>query len=126
MKIATIVIRVLLAGMYLFASIPYFLKIIPGEMPAMTADQTTFMTGITASVYLMPLIKGTELISGILLLIGRTAPLGALLIFPVTLNIFLYHAFLGPKELPMVAVMLIFNVFLFFAYKQKYLPIISK
>jgi len=126
MKIVTIVIRVLLAGMYLFASIPYFLKIMPGEMPAMTADQMTFMTGITASVYLMPLIKGTELISGILLLIGRTAPLGALLIFPVTLNVFLYHAFLGPKELPMVAVMLIFNMFLFFAYKQKYLPIISK
>ncbi len=95
-------------------------------MPAKTADQMTFMTGIKASVYLMPLIKGTELISGILLLIGRTAPLGALLIFPVTLNIFLYHAFLGPKELPMVAVMLIFNMFLFFAYKQKYLPIISK
>lgn len=126
MKIAIIVVRVLLAGMYLFASIPFFLKIMPGEMPAMSAAQTTFMTGLTASVYLMPLIKGTELISGILLLIGRTAPLGALLIFPVTLNIFLYHAFLGPKELPIVGVMLIFNVFLFFAYRQKYLPILSK
>jgi putative oxidoreductase len=126
MKIAIIVIRVLLGGMYLFASIPYFLKIMPAEMPAMTADQTTFMAGITASVYLMPLIKATELVSGILLLIGRTAPLGALIVFPVTLNIFLYHAFLGPKELPMVAVMLIFNVLLFFAYRQKYLPLVSK
>ena len=65
MKIATIVIRLLLAAMYLFASVPYFLKIMPGEMPAMTAAQTTFMTGVTASVYLMALIKGTELISGI-------------------------------------------------------------
>ncbi len=126
MKIAIIIIRVLLGGMYLFASIPYFLKIMPAEMPAMTADQTTFMAGITASVYLMPLIKATELVSGILLLIGRTAPLGALIVFPVTLNIFLYHAFLGPKELPMVAVMLIFNVLLFFAYRQKYLPLVSK
>jgi len=126
MKIAIIIIRVLLGGMYLFASIPYFLKIMPAEMPAMTVDQTTFMAGITASVYLMPLIKATELVSGILLLIGRTAPLGALIVFPVTLNIFLYHAFLGPKELPMVAVMLIFNVLLFFAYRQKYLPLVSK
>ncbi|MFD2288093.1 DoxX family membrane protein [Pedobacter petrophilus] len=126
MKIAIIIIRVLLGGMYLFASIPYFLKIMPTEMPPMTADQTTFMAGLTASVYLMPLIKATELVSGILLLIGRTAPLGALIIFPVTLNIFLYHAFLGPKQLPMVAVMLIFNVLLFFAYRQKYLPLVSK
>ncbi|MGO4878912.1 DoxX family protein [Pedobacter psychrotolerans] len=125
MKIAAIVVRLLLAAIYLFASVPYFLKIMPGEMPAMTADQTTFMTGVTASVYLMPLIKGTELVSGILLLIGRTAPLGALLIFPVTLNIFLYHAFLGPQQLPMVAAMLILNVFLFYAYRQKYLPIVT-
>lgn len=126
MKIAIIVIRVLLGGMYLFASIPFFLKIMPAEMPAMTATQTTFMTGITASVYLMPLVKATELVAGILLLIGRTAPLGALIIFPITLNIFLYHAFLGPKDLPMVAVMLIFNIVLFFAYRQKYLPLVSK
>ena len=84
------------------------------------------MAGVMASVYLMPLIKVTELVSAILLLIGRTAPLGAIIIFPVTLNIFLYHAFLGPQQLPMVAVMLIFNIFLLFAYHKKYLPIISK
>lgn len=125
MKIAVIIIRVLLGAMYLFASISYFVKYMP-EGQKMTAVQTTFMAGVMASVYLMPLIKVTELVSGLLLLIGRTAPLAALIIFPVTLNIFLYHLFLGPKELPMVAVMLIFNLFLFYAYRQKYLPIISK
>lgn len=125
MRITALVARLLLAAMYVFASVPYFLKIMPAEMPAMTAGQTTFMTGITASVYLLPLIKGTELVCGILMLIGRTAPLGALLIFPVTLNIFLYHAFLGPQQLPMVAAMLILNIFLFYAYRQKYLPIVS-
>ncbi|MFC3559364.1 DoxX family membrane protein [Pedobacter jamesrossensis] len=125
MKIAVIIIRVLLGAMYLFASVSYFMKYMPAGQQ-MSADQTTFMAGVMASVYLMPLIKITELVSGILLLIGRTAPLAALIIFPITLNIFLYHAFLGPKELPMVALMLIFNLFLFFAYRKKYLPIISK
>jgi putative oxidoreductase len=125
MKIAVIIVRVLLAAMYLFASVSYFLNIMP-KAPEMTAAQTSFMTGMMASVYLFPLIKITELVGGILLLIGRTAPLGALIIFPVTLNIFLYHAFLGPKDLPMVAVMLLFNLFLFYAYRAKYLPIVSK
>jgi len=125
MKIAVIIVRVLLAAMYLFASVSYFLNIMP-KAPEMTAAQTSFMTGLMASVYLFPLIKITELVGGILLLIGRTAPLGALIIFPVTLNIFLYHAFLGPKDLPMVAVMLLFNLFLFYAYRAKYLPIVSK
>ena len=125
MKIAVIIVRVLLAAMYLFASVSYFLNLMP-KAPEMTAAQTSFMTGIMASVYLFPLIKITELVGGILLLIGRTAPLAALIIFPVTLNIFLYHAFLGPKDLPMVAVMLLFNLFLFYAYRAKYLPIVSK
>lgn len=125
MKIAVIIVRVLLAAMYLFASVSYFLKLMP-KAPEMTAAQTSFMTGLMASVYLFPLIKITELVGGVLLLIGRTAPLAALVVFPVTLNIFLYHAFLGPKDLPMVAVMLLFNLFLFYAYRAKYLPIVSK
>lgn len=125
MKIAIIIVRVLLGLMYLFASVVYFINY-TREAPKLSADQTTFMAGVMASVYLMPLIKVTELVSAILLLIGRTAPLGAIIIFPVTLNIFLYHAFLGPQQLPMVAVMLIFNIFLLFAYHKKYLPIISK
>ncbi|WP_145861129.1 DoxX family membrane protein [Pedobacter suwonensis] len=125
MKIAVIVVRVLLAAMYLFASVSFFLHLMP-KAPEMTAAQTTFMSGVMASVYLMPLIKATELIGGILLLINRTAPLAAVIIFPVTLNIFMYHAFLGPKDLPMVSVMLLFNLFLFYAYRARYLPIVSK
>lgn len=126
MKIAVIVVRVLLAAMYIYASVIFFFNLMPKEMPAMSAAQTTFMSGVMASVYLMPLIKATELISGILLLINRTAPLAAVIIFPVTLNIFLYHAFLGPKDLPMVSAMLLVNLFLFYAYRSRYLPIVSK
>ncbi len=126
MKIAVIVVRVLLAAMYIYASVIFFFNLMPKEMPAMSAAQTTFMSGVMASVYLMPLIKATELISGILLLINRTAPLAAVIIFPVTLNIFLYHAFLGPKDLPMVSAMLLLNLFLFYAYRSRYLPIVSK
>lgn len=125
MKIAVIVVRVLLAAMYLFASVSFFLHLMP-KAPEMTAAQTTFMSGVMASIYLMPLIKVTELVGGVLLLINRTAPLAALIIFPVTLNIFLYHAFLGPKDLPLVGAMLIFNLFLFYAYRAKYMPIVSK
>ena len=126
MKIAIIIMRVLLGAMYLFASVTYFLHLMP-KAPAMTAAQTTFMTGVMASVYLFPLIKITELLCGAMLLIGRTAPLASIIIFPVTLNIFLYTAFLAqPKDLPMSAVMLLFNLILLYAYRAKYLPIVSK
>jgi putative oxidoreductase len=126
MKIAIIIIRVLLGALYLFASVTYFLNLMP-KAPEMTAAQTSFMTGIMASVYLFPLIKITELVCGVMLLIGRTAPLASIIIFPVTLNIFLCNAFLAqPKDIPMGTVMLLFNLFLLYAYRAKYLPIVSK
>jgi len=126
MKIAVIVIRVLLGALYLFASVSYFLNLMP-KAPEMTAAQTSFMTGVMASVYLFPLIKITELLCGVMLLIGRTAPLAAIIIFPVTLNIFLYTAFLAqPKDIPMSAVMLLFNLVLLYVYRAKYMPIVSK
>jgi putative oxidoreductase len=126
MKIAIIIIRVLLGALYLFASVSYFLNLMP-KAPEMTAAQTSFMTGVMASVYLFPLIKITELLCGVMLLIGRTAPLASIIIFPITLNIFLYGVFLAqPKDIPMGAVMLLFNLVLLYVYRAKYLPIVSK
>lgn len=125
MKIVNIIVRVLLGAMYVFGAVSFFLHLGPKEMPKMTAEQTTFMAGLNVS-YLFTLIKATELIAGLLLLINRKAALGAIVAFPVTLNIFLYHAALAPEQMIIATLMLIFNLYLFYAYRSKYLPIVSK
>ena len=125
MKIVNIIVRVLLGAMYVFGAVSFFLHLGPKEMPKMTAEQTTFMAGLNVS-YLFTLIKATELIAGLLLLVNRTAALGAIVAFPVTLNIFLYHAALAPEQMIIATLMLIFNLYLFYAYRSKYLPIVSK
>ncbi|MBC6110790.1 DoxX family membrane protein [Pedobacter fastidiosus] len=119
MKIAIIIVRLLLGALFVFGAVVYFFHI-PMEEPAMSVDQKTFMSGVMASVYLFPLIKATELICGLALVIGRFVPLAVVVIFPVTLNIFLYHAFLGPKDLPMAVILLLANLFLAYAYRKNY------
>lgn len=119
MKIAVIIVRVLLGALFVFGAVVYFLHL-PMKQPEMSADQKTFMAGVMASVYLFPLIKITELVCGLALIIGRFVPLAVVVIFPVTLNILLYHAFLGPAELPMAVVLLLANLFLAYAYRKNY------
>src|SRR3989338_6957662 len=57
---------------------------------------TAFMTGIMGSGYFFPLLKVTETTCGLLLLIRYASPLALIVLAPITLNIFLFHAFLTP------------------------------
>ncbi|WP_316800754.1 DoxX family protein [Pedobacter frigidisoli] len=125
MKIVTTVARVLLGALFLWGGIAFFFHLGPKEMPKMSADQTTFMSGLNVS-YLFKFVKVTELLAGLLLLINRTAALGAIVALPITLNIFLYNAILAPEQMVMGIVILLFNLYLLYAYREKYLPMVSK
>lgn len=77
----------------------------------------TFNEGIQAAVYLMPLIKGMELLCGLAFLSNRRVALATVLIFPIALNILLVHVFLAPEGLPVALFVLVAN--LFFAVRNK-------
>lgn len=47
--------------------------------------------------YLWPLVKATEVTSGLLLITGIFVPLALVLLAPVVLNILLFHLFLSPS-----------------------------
>jgi uncharacterized membrane protein YphA (DoxX/SURF4 family) len=57
---------------------------------------TTYMIGIMAAGYFFPLLKITEVVSGLLLLTGFAAPVALVILAPVTLHIILFHLFLTP------------------------------
>lgn len=125
MKIATIIIRILLGLLYTFAAVSYFFHF--GEQPAMEGNAKLFMDGIMASGYLMPLAKITELVCGLALIVGLFAPLATVIIFPVTLNILLIQVFTMHSTSGAVTgtIMLAFNLFLAYAYREKYKPMLT-
>ena len=65
----------------------------PSEIPAGAAALGGAMAG---SGYMFPLIKGTEVLVGALLLSNRFVPLALTILAPVTVNIVLFHAVLAP------------------------------
>ena len=118
MKIATLVARIALGLIYTVFSAAFFFNLLPNELPEGSAGQ--FVMGLAASGYIMYVVKVIELVCGIALLFGRFVPLASVVIFPITLNIFLFHAFLAPDGLIMGIVMLAGNLLLFYRHRDSY------
>ena len=89
-------------------------------LPPPTGKAATFMGGLMAAPYFFPVLKITEIVSGALLLSRFYTPLALVLLAPITLQIFLFHVVLAPAGLPMAIGMLLFHVFLGYAYRSYY------
>lgn len=124
MKKALLMSRILFGALLLFASISFFLQ--SGETPELSGPMATFMAGILASQYLLPLAKVVELICGIAFVSGFYVPLATVVIFPITVNIVLIHVFLEPNGLPMAAAVLAANLFLAYAHRDRYKGLLEK
>lgn len=123
MKIAVIVVRVLMGLMFAFASIVVLFKLMPE--PVQTGNVKIFMEGMAASVYLMTTVKIFELLCALAFLSGRFVPLAAVVIFPIILNILLFHVFLEPSGLPIAILLMLGNLFLAYYYRDNYKAILA-
>jgi uncharacterized membrane protein YphA (DoxX/SURF4 family) len=118
MKIATIIVRVLIGLLLLFASISFFFKLAPE--PETTGNFKAFNMGLVASTYLLPLAKTIELLCGVSFLTGRYVTLANILILPITVNILFINFFLAPEGLPIAALLFLANLFLIYRYWDNY------
>jgi uncharacterized membrane protein YphA (DoxX/SURF4 family) len=75
-------------------------------MPPLEADAGAFMGALAATGYMFPLIKGSEVVAGLLLLSGRAVGFAGMLLAPIVANIVLFHAVLAPSgiALPLIIV----------------------
>lgn len=119
MKIATIVVRILLGGMMLFASLSYFFNFGP-EQPKPTGDLATLMAGFIASKYIFPVAKTIELVTSLTILSGKFMKIGVIILLPISINIFLIHLMVTKTDIPMAAGILISNLFLIYTNWDSY------
>lgn len=123
MKIAIIIVRLLTGLIFLFASIIVLFNLMP--QPEMKGNAKLFMDGLMATGYFMTLLKITELVCGIAFVSGRFVPLATVVIFPVTLNILCYHAFVAPEGLPVAIPLMLGNLFLAYACRNNYKTLLA-
>lgn len=112
-----------LLGIILFVfGLNKFLQFLPA--PEMTGAPGEFFAALFATGYMFPFIAVVEIVSGALLLSNRFVPLALVLSAPVTLNILLFHLVLDIATIPVGGLTFLLNLYLLFAYKKYYDPML--
>jgi hypothetical protein len=75
--------------------------------------------------YMFPLIKGTEVLVGVLLLTNRFVPLALAIAAPVVVNIVAFHAFLAPEGMVIPIILLALHLSLAWSYRKVYGPMLA-
>ena len=119
MKKATTICRILLGFIYILFGLDYFLHFIPYQ-PNHTGRVAAFKAALLGVGYFYPMIKSIQIVGGISLLINRYAPFFAVVLFPISLNVLLYHTNLVPSGWLMGVLLVGPNLFLGFAYRKYY------
>lgn len=118
-----LIARILLGIIFFGAGLTGLLNLVtpPPDLPERLQ---TFNNGLMASGYFFPLLKATETICGLLLLSGMFVPLALVVLAPISLNIFLVHAFLAPEGLVLAVVIGLLLIYLSF-FAQPYSSVIK-
>jgi putative oxidoreductase len=120
MKIAVLIARVLLGLLFFVFGLEFFLKFMNMAQPPMSPQAAAFSGGLFGSGYFFPFLKGLEVICGLALIVNRFTALILVVLFPITVNIFLFHFELAPAGAPMAAGILLIHLFLAYAYRKYY------
>jgi len=124
MKIAVIVVSSLIGLTFLFASITFFLNVVPPP-EGLTGNTKIFLDGLAASGYILRLSKVFELLCALAFLSGRFVALAVVLIFPIVLNILFINAIHLPSGLPIAIALFLGILFLAYAHRESYKPLLK-
>lgn len=97
------------------------------EPPPVSSESEKLRDAIFESGYIIPSVLTVYFVAGISFLLNRFAPLASVLLFPVSLNIFMFHSFMNPnaRSLSIAGALLAANCVLIYRYRQAYLPILK-
>ncbi len=105
MKKVAIGSRLILGLIFFVFGLNGFLQFLPA--PPLTDAGMKFIGALLETGYMFPMIKGLEVLAGVLLLAGLFVPLALLILAPIVVNIFLFHVILAPAPaMPIVIVAL--------------------
>lgn len=123
---ATLVTRVLTGLLFTVTGLNGFLNFMPAPDPAtMAPEGVAFTAALYATGYMLQLASGVQVVAGVLLLAGRFVPLALAILAPMVVNIFLIHVFLEPSGLGIAILVVLAEIGLAWAYRDRFRPMLQ-
>ncbi len=123
MKKITFLSTLLLGLIYAVFGLNGFLHFLP--VPEAPPEGAAFLGALFKTGYVFPIIKAIEFFTGIALLANKFKPLALVIVFPITVNIFLYHTILDPSGAFMAILLMALNLFLAWSERKAYAPLLK-
>lgn len=124
MKKVVMISRYVLGALLVVFGLNGFFNFLP--MPAPTGVAGEYMMGLFKTGYMFPLIKSIEILAGVSFLTNRFTALAAVVFMPISVNIFLYHAFLAPASGLAAYVVFVLSLVILISHKEQYQPLLKK
>ena len=121
-----LVLRVYLGAFNLASGVNYFVRVWPQPIPADPLN-STYMS-VTLHMGMFQLAKVIETIGGLCLISDLWVPFALVLLFPITVTVFIMDSFFSPLAHVVVsgARNFTFHVLLFAAYARYYFPLLTR
>ncbi len=119
-RLLPVVARILLGLPLTVFGLNGFLNFLPQPEVTLPERAATFVGALVESGYMMPLIAGTHLLVGLLLLVNRAVPLALVVFAPFMVHSVAFHLFLERSGLPMSLVFLAVELYLAWVYRASF------
>ena len=117
-------VRCLMGLAFVVFGLNGFLHFIPQPKDAMSPGALDFFNALVKTGYMIPLIFSTQTLAGALLLLNLFVPLALALLAPVVVNIVAFHLQLAPSGTPVAAIVLVLELYLAWAYRKAFTPML--
>ncbi len=97
-----------------------------GPAPEMGEEATAFMGALMDTGYLWPVIKVTEIVCGVLLILGLFVPLALVVLAPIVLNILLFHVFLAPEGVLIGVVAVVLGLYVAHRHRSSFSGVLQR
>lgn len=94
-------------------------------MPAMDPASATYIQGLLATGYIMPLVKVIEVAASLMLLSNRFVRLALVLLAPIVVNIAIFHVGIAHNGYPMVALIIAAGSYLAWWHRDAYRGVLA-
>ncbi|MFT7615331.1 MAG: putative oxidoreductase [Candidatus Woesearchaeota archaeon] len=95
-------------------------------MPDFTGNAAVVMNGLFTAGYIFWAVALVNLLAGLAFVTNRYVALANVVLFPISLNLMLFHLFVDMQGIVMAAPVFIINVYLVYANWDKYKSVVAK